>query len=237
MALEFSTTDTPAEDVGVKICVHGPSGYGKTVLAATLPGEALIISAEAGLLSIAPANLIRMFGVSRNLPVIVIRSGADFIESYNFVATNPQAKKFTAIGVDSISEIADMILAHELKLAKDPRQAYGTTNQIMAEYIRKFRDLKGKHVYFSARQEKSADTDGITRFAPVMPGKTLTQLAPHFFDEVFALCLAPKDAQGNSRRFLRTKPDIQYQAKDRSGALLSEEEPNLAQIIAKIQKR
>lgn len=235
MALTFTSTAAPVDDQGVKLCVYGPAGVGKTVLGATMPGDPVLISAESGLLSLAPANQMRLWGAVRDIPVIVIKDGAGFAEAYSFLTQSKEAKRFTAVSVDSISEIAEVILNAELAVAKDPRQAYGTMQQTMAKYIRLFRDMRGRDVYFSAKQEKSTDSDGVTRFGPRIPGKNLIQDLPHFFDEVFALCISPKDAQGNTYRYLKTRPDMQFQAKDRSGALSEMEEPNLTAIISKIR--
>lgn len=236
MSLIFSSTAAPIEDQGVKILVYGPAGIGKTVLAATLPDETIIVSAEGGLLSLQPANLIRMFGASREIPVIKIKSGADFIEAYNFIATSAHAKHFGSVGIDSLSEIAEVVLTAELTVAKDPRQAYGAMQDTMAKYIRLFRDLPNRHVYMSAKRDREKDDKGVMLYGPSMPGKNLLQSVPHFFDEVFSLEMSTPAADGSSYRFLRTRANIQFQAKDRSGALDEIEEPNLAKVISKIKQ-
>lgn len=236
MALNYSSTDAAIDDIGVKILVHGPAGVGKTVLAATLPGETLIIGAENGLLSLQPANQMRLFGASRNLPVVKIKNASELGEAYDLVA-GPHGKHFESIAIDSLSEIAELVLASEMKQCKDPRKAYGTMQDTMTRYIRLFRDLPGKNVYMSAKQDREKDGEGIILFGPSMPGRVLTQGVAHFFDEVFALYVTPKDASGNTYRVLRTRPDVQFSAKDRSGALAELEEPNLAKIIAKIKNK
>lgn len=203
--------------------VYGPAGYGKTVLCTTLP-DPLILSAEAGLLSIRHTNI----------PVIVIKTMGDLLEAHQFITTSEHAKAFQSIALDSVSEIAEVVLANAKATAKDPRQAYGTMNEQIAAIIRNFRDLPGKHVYFSAKQEREKDeTSGMMLYGPSMPGKTLAQGVDHFFDEVFALGIG-KLPDGSTYRFLRTRPDPQFRAKDRSSALDEFEEPNLGKIINKI---
>ena len=59
---------------------------------------------------------------------------------------------------------------------------------------------------------------GITTYGPMMPGQQLGPQLPYFFDEVFHLDVG-KDAQGQDIRFLRTRLEMSYDAKDRSGAL------------------
>lgn len=222
MALKFTTTAEASHGQGVKMLVYSPAGYGKTVLAATLP-KPLILSAEAGLLSIRHTNI----------PVIVIETYSDLLEAFQFVSTSEHARHFESVALDSISEIAEVVLANAKATVKDPRQAYGNMNEQITELIRKFRDLPGKHVYFSAKQDREKDANGLMLYGPSMPGKQLTQGIAHFFDEVFALGVG-KLADGSTYRFLRTRPDPQFNAKDRSGALDEFEEPNLSKIINKI---
>ena len=50
------TPETAVQNQGAKILVYGISGAGKTSLAKTAPGKVLVISAEAGLLSIKDAS-------------------------------------------------------------------------------------------------------------------------------------------------------------------------------------
>jgi hypothetical protein len=239
MALTFSSTAAPGEMNGVKFLVHAPMGYGKTDLLLTLPGDPCIISAESGLLTLAPANQMRRYGKVVDWPVLKITQGSDLEAAYQAAkGVGPHGRKFTSVGIDSLSEIAESILTAELRVAKDPRQAYGRMQELMYEYIRKFRDLEGVHVYFTAKQDKTVEADGIARFSPMMPGKTLSLQVGHFFDEVFAIKLLDvKDERGNNYRALHTRPDIKYSCKDRSGALDEIEEPNLAKIIAKIQAK
>lgn len=235
MPLEYTTTSAPVDDQGVKLLVYSPAGYGKTVLSVTMPGETCVVSAESGLLSLQPANQVRLFGKVRDLPVIKIRNGSELGEAYQVLA-GPSGKQFQSIAIDSLTEIAEVVLSNQLAVQKDPRKAYGEMQETMSKYIRLFRDLPGKHVYMSAKQDRVQDQTGAIQFGPMMPGKTMELNVAHFFDEVFALTLLDaKDARGNNYRALRCRPNPQFQAKDRSGALDELEEPNLAKIISKIQ--
>lgn len=62
MALQFTHASIASAASGIKCLVYGGSGTGKTVLSATLPTPVLI-SAEAGVLSLRKDNLERLFGV------------------------------------------------------------------------------------------------------------------------------------------------------------------------------
>lgn len=206
---------------GVKVLVYGQAGAGKTSLIKTLPSP-IILSAEGGLLSIADADI----------PFIEIKSMNDLVEALEW-AKSSEADQFKSIALDSISEIAEVVLGHEKAAAKDPRQAYGAMQDAMAYVIRAFRDLPGKHVYFSAKLEKSQDEMGRILYAPSMPGNKTGQSLPYYFDEVLALRVE-KDGDGQTQRALMCDSDGLWTAKDRSGKLDAWEAPDLSAIIAKI---
>jgi phage nucleotide-binding protein len=221
MAINLKRTGTLSAN-GVKLLVYGQAGSGKTSLIRTLP-EPIVLSAEGGLLSIQDADL----------PFIEVTSMDDLREAYEWVAGSDEAKAFASVALDSISEVAEVVLQYELKRNKDGRAAYGELNTTMNELIRAFRDLPGKHVYMSAKLEKSQDEMGRMLYNPGMPGKSLTQGLPYFFDEVLALRVE-KDADGNTQRALMCDSDGLWSAKDRSGKLEAWEAPDLGAIIAKI---
>lgn len=224
MAIKLTTTRQSAANNGVKILVHGPAGAGKTMLCATTDAPTVIISAEAGLLSLR----------NTDIPVIEVTSIQDVQDAYQFITESADAKDFKWVCLDSISEIAEVCLANEKRATKDPRQAYGALQEHMAHLIRAFRDLPGRNVYFSCKQERIKDEQtGSIFYGPSLPGQKLGQGIAYFFDEVFALRVE-KDPEGNPYRALQTGRDFNFEAKDRSGALDPFEAPNLAAIAAKI---
>jgi phage nucleotide-binding protein len=206
----------------VKLLVYGNAGTGKTSLIPTLPTP-VVLSAEGGLLSIADADI----------SYVEVSSYDTLMEAYKWVTESDEAKHFESIALDSISEIAEVVLNHEKKIAKDPRQAYGAMQEQMSDIIRAFRDIPNKHVYFTAKCEKATDETGRILYAPSMPGNKTGQQLPYFFDEVLALRVE-KDAEGNAQRALMCDSDGIWQAKDRSGKLDTWEAPDLGAIIAKI---
>ncbi len=236
MAMKFTTTAQASKLNGVKVLAYSDAGLGKTTLCATAP-KPCIISAESGLLSLRPENIARLEQVvqrslPRDFPVMEITSYNDLVDAYTF-ASSQHGAQFETFCLDSLSEIAERVLTNAKKVAKDPRQAYGALIDDTLAVVRAFRDLPGKNVYFSAKQERVTDANGVAMFGPSMPGKQLGPGLPYFFDEVFHLGVA-KDAQGRSYRYLRTSPDFQYTAKDRSGALAEIERPDLSYIFNKI---
>ena len=221
MAIKLRSTGE-AGALNVKLLVYGQAGAGKTSLIPTLP-HPVILSAEGGLLSIADTNL----------PFIEINDLADLREAYQWLTKSAEAQAFESVALDSISEIAEVVLNTEKKTTKDPRQAYGAMQEQMADIIRGFRDLPGKHVYMSAKLEKTQDEMGRVLYAPSMPGNKTGQSLPYFFDEVLALRVE-KDSEGNSRRALMCDSDGLWLAKDRSGKLEVWEDADLGMIIKKI---
>ena len=220
MAISVKSTRSLSAN-GVKMLVYGQAGAGKTSLIRTLPSP-IVLSAEGGLLSIQDADL----------PYIEIGSMADLMEAYDWLLS-PEGEQYQSIALDSISEIAEVVLNAEKKTAKDPRQAYGAMQEQMADAIRAFRDLPGRHIYMSAKLEKSTDEMGRILYAPSMPGNKTGQSLPYFFDEVLALRVE-KDADGNTQRAIMCDSDGLRLAKDRSGKLGAWEAPDLGEIIAKI---
>ena len=222
MAINVKTTGSLAAN-GVKVLVYGQAGAGKTTLIKTLPNP-IVLSAEGGLLSIQDADL----------PYIEISDMDTLHEAYKWLAESDEAKQYQSVALDSISEIAEVVLNAEKKATKDPRQAYGAMQEQMADIIRAFRDLPGRHVYMSAKLEKTQDEMGRVLYAPSMPGNKAGQALPYFFDEVLALRVE-KDGEGVTQRALMCDSDGLWLAKDRSGKLEAWEAPDLGGIITKIQ--
>jgi hypothetical protein len=223
MPLKFTTTAQAGALHGVKALCYSEAGVGKTTLCATAPAP-VILSAEAGLLSLRKWNL----------PVIEIRTIEDLQEAHVWATTSKEAGQFQSLCLDSISEIAEVVLSNAKSQVKDPRQAYGEMIEKMTMVIRAFRDISGKNVYMSAKMEPTKDEmTGIVKYGPSMPGTKLGPSLPYFFDEVFRLGIG-KLPSGELYRFLQTQPDLQYTAKDRSGSLNPVEPPDLNQLFNKI---
>lgn len=237
MAIQITMTSQVNLAQGVKALIYGKSGMGKTSLCATAP-KPIVLSAEKGLLSLGRKNIERLHGVGTpgityDLPAIEITDMKGLTEAYQWCANPANSQYFDTVMIDSISEIGEKVLAAAKVTKKDARMAYMQLSDQMAEIIRCFRDLPGKHVIMLAKEEWVKDEmTGITSTAPSMPGNKLAQSLPYFFDEVFRLTVG--QSEGKSFRYLLTQPDLQSIAKDRSGSLDKMEMPHVGNFINKI---
>lgn len=223
MALQIKSVKESVTSNGVKICVYGSAGAGKTSLIRTIPGKTLILSAESGLLSIADIDA----------DVAEVSSVDDLREAYAFLREGKHDYQWVAL--DSFSEICEVLLSEEKAKTKDPRQAYGAVIEIGTSLARAFRDLP-LGVYFSAKAERVKDeSTGRVSAALAMPGAKLGAALPYLFDEVFHLFGAKDKESGELERWLQTSGDQRADAKDRSGKLDMYEPADLSHIVAKIR--
>ena len=223
---KITSLDEAIEKHAPKIVVYGKSGVGKTTLIGSLEGRVLILSAEAGLLSLAnfPSE------IKTRIDVLRIASLDDLREAFVQIKS---AQKYQWVVLDSASEIAEVILADSKEKVADPRQAYGEVIEKMTSLLRAFRDLRDVGVYVTAKEGLVKDeVTGKTYVGIAMPGTKLGDAIPYLFDEVFRLSVVTTD--GESTRVLQTTADGRVTAKDRSGALDKMEPADLGAIVEKI---
>ncbi len=222
MAIQIKSTKDVSKD-GVKCLIYGKAGIGKTSIFATAPNP-IILSCESGLLALADLDL----------PYIQIDTIDELNEAYEYLMEDEEGQKYKTIGLDSISEIASVLLAELIEEKADARAAYGELYTQMTKMIRLFRDMKKRNVVFTAMRTRRTDDDtGITSYLATMPGQQLLNNLPYFFDEVLYFTTETDD-DGVEHRVLKTSADFEYDAKDRSGKLEANEQPNLSDIFDKI---
>lgn len=230
--MKFKSTKDLTSERFVALIV-GESGVGKTSLAKTLPmphEEMLIFSAESGLLCLNGTD-IPVYEIDPKNPWKSIE------EIFEYLCTDEAKERFKYIFVDSLTEIAQLILA-ELKrdpLLSDKKNGFllwGSYADRMTKIIKIFRDFKPYSVVFSCLSTKEKDGLGmVDDFS--MPGQSVKENLKAYFDLVLHYQLFTDD-EGVVHRKLVTDTSVSRLAKDRSGKLDSYEEPNLAQIINKV---
>lgn len=221
MGLTIKNTIDVSMD-GVKCLVYGQSGVGKTTACATAD-NVLIISAESGLLSIK----------EKAVDYVEIASAEELMDVYVSIVSDKELEKYDCIALDSISEIAELILKEEMGKSKDGRKAYMEMQNKMLGIIRAFRDIKGRHVIFSAKEDRASDSNGGIYRQPSFPGSKTGPNSPYFFDEVFYL-YAKTNEDGTKERIFLTDGDDTFMAKDRSGKLDYIENPDFQHVFNKI---
>ena len=219
-------TSTNVAVKNVNMVVYGAPGAGKTYMIRTAPSP-IIISAEGGMLSLSD--------VTPAIDVINVSSRQECIDVYAWLKNSKEADKYKTVCIDSLSEIAEVLLSEELKSHKDGRKAYGNMAQEMMIVVRKFRDLD-KNSYMTTKLKTNIDEDsGLVSYQPYVPGRTFLEALPYYFDVVTPLLIG-KDSDNRPVRYLLTQGNYQYIAKDRSGTLKPKEKPDISHIISTILK-
>ena len=221
MTPTFAPAYSFARQFGAKCLIYGPPGMGKTPILNTAPRPVLCIS-EPGMLSM------------RNSPIMACEamtaeSIADF---YRWFASSAEVQNYDTVGIDSISQQAEIILAAELKKHKDPRKAYGELSRIMMEHINSVYYARNKHVYLICKETKD---DATKVRIPYFPGQDLNVKVPHLFDEILHLDAVNIPQVGAVTAFRCHKSDT-VRARDRSGNLAEFEQPNLTNMFNKIMQ-
>ena len=225
MAIKVTTTRQTATTV--KILVYGESGVGKTRLIASAP-KPVIISSEKKEISLK----------NFDIPVYPVSSIADLKEAIGLLK-GPDGEVFETICLDSISDIAEMMLdefSQPDEKGKVPHgmQIYGNLGREGTALIKQFRDIPGKNIYMIAKMTRLTDEySGVTSWAPNMPGNTLSTGLPYLFDYVFPLRIGEME-DGTKYRYFQTGSDVQYIAKGDNETLEEMEEADLEKLFNKI---
>ena len=211
---------------GIRSLIYGRAGVGKTMLVATCTNP-LLLSIEGGTLSLSPENIEKIFQRRAAIPILEIKTAQELRAAIK----SPYLKKATTIYVDSLSELAELVLAEKKEEQADQRKAYGDMFDEVVKMLRKFFKLK-KDLVFTAKLGYSKKEDYAV---PAMPGGQLGPYVAHLFDEVFIMRVKDDAKLSTSKRILQTWPNEDFDAKDRSGKLGRLERPDIQSIFNKIR--
>lgn len=262
MALPIITADQRlAEARGVKGCIFGKSGIGKTSLLWTLdPKTTLFLDLEAGDLAIegwtGDALRPRTWAECRDLAVFIggpnpaLRSDQAYGEAH-FAAVAERfgpasvLDRYETIFVDSITVAGRLCFqwcrgqpeAMSEKTGKpDVRGAYGLHGREMIGWLTQLQHARAKNVWFVGILDERLDDFNRRVFSPQIDGSKTGLELPGIVDEVLTMAEVKTEDGTNRRAFIcQTLNPFGFPAKDRSGRLDMVEEPHLGRLMAKIR--
>lgn len=225
----------------LKILIVGESGTGKTTLAKTIKEPTLVISAEAGLLSLHGTD-IDVIDISQDDKQNLIPEDeriSRLQEAYKYLLTKEAREKYKWVFIDSITEINENVMSYLNKKypdAKHNMQKFGENAKIMKKIIKDYRDLPHYNVVFTCLITNTQTEDGIQIKQPMVTGKLKDNITA-YFDEVFMLYTKPSEDQDkeDTRHLLTGAHNSIPFTKDRSGKLKLVEKPDLQEVATKIR--
>lgn len=211
---------TLAATFGVKMMVYGPPGVGKTPALETAQ-RPVLCAIEPGMRSMARSNI----------PTWEAYTLPRVNEFFQWLFGSAEAQNFDTVGIDSVSQYAEMELAHRLATNKDGRKAYGEMARTVYTNLEKLYFMKYKHAYLIAKRGLVED-NGAMKARPYFPGQELYVRVPHLYDEILHMEKVPGQG-GIMVPMFRTSDNGMVHARDRSGQLLELEPVNIQAICHK----
>lgn len=256
----ISADERLAEKRGIKGCIFGKSGIGKTSLLWTLPAnKALFFDLEAGDLAIEGwgGDTIRPrtwqecrdFAVFIGGPNPALRDDQPYSQAH-FDAVcerfgDPVAlDKYDTVFVDSITVAGRLCFqwckgqpqAFSDKTGKpDTRGAYGLHGQEMIAWLTHLQHTRGKNIWLVGILDEKLDDFNRRFFTPQIEGAKTGLELPGIVDEVITMAELKAEDGTPYRAFVcHTLNSFGFPAKDRSGRLDMVEQPHLGRLMGKI---
>ncbi len=256
----ISADERLAERRGVKGCIFGKSGIGKTSLLWTLDAPStLFFDLEAGDLAIEgwAGDTIRprTWAECRDFAVFIggpnpalredqVYSQAHF-EAVSERFGDPAAlDKYRTVFIDSITVAGRLCFQwckgqpqaiSERTGKPDMRGAYGLHGQEMITWLTHLQHTRGKNVWFVGILDEKLDDFNRRVFVPQIDGSKTGNELPGIVDEVITMAEVNQGDGEPFRAFVcQTLNPFGFPAKDRSGRLDQIEEPHLGRLMEKI---
>jgi hypothetical protein len=250
-----------AEPRGIKGCIFGGSGIGKTSLLWTLdPDRTLFMDLEAGDLaiegwagdSIRPRTWTecRDFAVFIGGPNPALRDDQAYSPAHYAAVCqkfgDPEVlAKYDTVFIDSITVAGRLCFqwckgqpeAHSEKTGKpDVRGAYGLHGREMIAWLTHLQHTRGKNVWFVGILDEKLDDFNRKVFVPQIDGSKTGLELPGIVDQVITMAeIKGEDGQLQRGFVCQTLNPWGYPAKDRSGRLELLEVPHLGRLMDKIR--
>ena len=258
----ISADERLKETRGIKGCIFGKSGIGKTSLLWTLdPKTTLFFDLEAGDLAVEgwQGDTIRPktwseccdFAVFIGGPNRALRpdqkfSQRHFDEVCQKYGDPSSLDKYDTIFIDSITVAGRLCFgfaqgqpeAFSEKSGKpDTRGAYGLHGREMIGWLTHLQHTRSKNIWFVGILDEKLDDFNRKYFQPQIEGSKTGLELPGIVDQVITMAeIQPQDKGNSYRAFVcHTINPFCYPAKDRSRRLEAIEEPHLGNLMAKIR--
>ncbi len=267
MALPIISADQRlSEPRGIKGCIFGKSGIGKTSLLWTLPEEkTLFMDLEAGDLAIdgwgGDTLRPRTWKDCRDFAVFIgganpaLRDDQPYSQKHFEMVSERYGSpsyldEYDTVFVDSITVAGRLCFqwckgepqaVSERTGKPDMRGAYGLHGQEMIAWLTHLQHTRNKNIWFVGILDEKADDYKRRYYEPQIEGAKTGLELPGIVDQVITMAsLSAQDGEETRayRAFIcHTLNPHGYPAKDRSGCLECEEEPHLGRLMKKIQSK
>lgn len=258
----ISADERLKENSGIKGCIIGKTGIGKTSLLRSLTVDTtLFIDLEAGDLAVqdweGDTIRARTWQECRDIAVFTcgvnpsIRSngsyGSDHYERVCKKFGDPgYLDKYDTIFIDSITAAGRLCLQwcknqpqiiSDRTGKEDMRAAYGLHGQEMITWLTHLQHVRGKNIWMTCILDEKLDEFNRKIFGLQIDGSKTANELPGIVDQVITMAEI-KDKPGEVRRgfITHTINPYGYPAKDRSGKLECIEEAHLGKLMDKIKK-
>ena len=240
MPIEIKSTAQTAALAFKKICIHGQSGVGKTMLAATAaPFKPLIILTEkTGDETLTPECIADVFGPDREdilyaIDIIEAFDPEQFKEAVQYAIDSTE---HDLIIFDSMSKGSRLILKQAKAENAHGMKAYGQHNDEALALIEELLE-SDKHVLLLAHTARQEDSDtNETVYFPAFEGKAFSEKFVYDMPHVLFMEQVIDDESGEKYRALRCRQgDTNKRCKTRGGLLGELEEPHIGRLIQKLQ--
>lgn len=259
----ISANERVNETKGIKGCIFGKSGIGKTSLLWTLdPKKTLFIDLEAGDLSVdgwqGDTMRPRTWRDCRHLSAFIggANPALDNSQTYSQAHYDKVCKelggaesldKYDTIFIDSITVAGRWCFdwckkqpqAFSEKSGKpDIRGAYGLHGQEMIKWLVQFQQARDRNVWFVGILDEKVDGFNERFFTPQIEGNKTGLELPGIVDEVITMTDVMGSDKKQHRVFVcQAVNQYGYPAKDRSTRLDVFEKPHLGDLMKKIQSK
>ena len=258
----ISADERLKESKGIKGCIFGRSGIGKTSLLWTLPAETtLFFDLEAGDLAIEGwrGDTIRPrtwqecrdFAVFIGGPNPALRDDQVYSQAHFEAVCQKYGEargldRYETVFIDSITVAGRLCFqwckgqpqAFSDKTGKpDTRGAYGLQGQEMIGWLTHLQHTRGKNIWFVGILDEKLDDFNRRHFVPQIEGSKTGLELPGIVDQVITMADIPASEGKSFRAFVcHTLNPYGFPAKDRSGRLEQIEEPHLGRLMEKLKR-